>query len=75
MFGLNCLRVRTKSRVSEVLKYRIEGAQLVACMLIYVSHAYFYVSRSTRSILYCFFTYLSAINKMYTFVAQHNFFM
>jgi hypothetical protein len=58
-FGLNFFRVRTKSEVIAVLKYRIKGVQLVAGLLIYVSHAYFYVSRSILSILYWFFTFLS----------------
>jgi hypothetical protein len=59
MFGLNCFRVRTKSLLIAVLKYCIKGAQLVACLMIYVSHAYFYVSRSILSKLRWFFTYLS----------------
>ena len=52
MFGLYCLRVRTKSRVIAILKYQIKGDQLVACLLIYVSHTYFYVIQSVRSILH-----------------------
>jgi hypothetical protein len=59
MFGLNCFRVRTKSLLIAVLKYRIKGAQLVACLLIYVSHAYFYVIRSSKYIFHSVFTFIS----------------
>jgi hypothetical protein len=75
MFGLNCFRVRTKSLVIAILKYGIKGAQLVVCLLVYVSHAYFYVIRSVRSLLHCFFTYLFVIKKIYKFRAKHNFIM
>jgi len=54
-----CFRVRTKSLVIATLKYHIKGDKLVACLLIYVSKAYFYVIRSIRSILLWVFTYLS----------------
>ena len=56
MFGLNCFRFRTKSGVIAKLKYHIKGNKLVPCLLIYVSHANFYVSRSIVSILNCVFT-------------------
>ena len=75
MFGLNCFRVRTKTRVIAILKCHIRGNQLVACLSIYVSHAYFYVIRSIRLILHCFFISLSVIHKIYNFKAQNNFIM
>jgi hypothetical protein len=65
LFGLSYFRFRTKSRVIAVLKYSIKGAQLVACLVIYVSHGYFYVIPSIRSILHCFFTYLSVISRIH----------
>jgi hypothetical protein len=75
IFGLYCLRFRTKSLLIAVLKYRIKGDQLVACLFIYVSYAYFYVIRSIRSIPHSFFTYLSVINKIHKFICQQNFIM
>ena len=75
MSGLNCFRGRTKSGVITVLQFHIKGAQLVAFLLIYVAHAYFYVIRSILTILHCFFTYLSVIKKIYNFIVQHNFIM
>ena len=59
MFRLNGFGFRTKSRVTAIMKYHIRGVQLVACLLIYVSHVYFYVIRSILSILHWFFTYFS----------------
>ena len=41
MFGLNCFRVRRKSWRFAVLNCHIKVAQLVACLMIYVSHAFF----------------------------------
>jgi len=75
MFGLNCFRFRTKSGVIAVLKCHIKGAQLFVYLLIYVSHAYFYVTQSIRSTLHCFFTFLSVINKIHNFIVQQNFIM
>jgi hypothetical protein len=59
MFGLNCLWVRTKSRVNAIMTYHIKGAQLLVCLLIYESRAYFYVIRSIKYIFHSVFTYLS----------------
>ena len=73
MFGLNCLRIRTKSLLIALTKYHIKGAQLVACLLIYVSHAYFYVIRNIPNTLHCLFTFLSVINKIHKFIDQHKY--
>ena len=59
MFGINCFRFRTKSGVIAVQKLHIKQDQLFACLITYVSQAYFYVSRSIMSILHWFFAYLS----------------
>jgi hypothetical protein len=55
MFGLNGFRIRTKSLVFAIMKYHVRGNQLVACLIIYVSQTYFYVSRNNGRVLHRFF--------------------
>jgi hypothetical protein len=59
MFALYCFRVRKKSGVNAIQKFHIKRDQLFECLIINESHTYFYVSRSTLSILHWVFTYLS----------------